>query len=66
MRGLALAVALWAAAAWLGSSRPAGAAAGAAVPPRVEIRYQVFLGSMKIGEGRDVFQHDGRVYSVVS
>jgi len=45
---------------------PAGVAAADNVPARAEIRYQVFLGSMKIGEGRDVFQHDGRTYSVVS
>jgi hypothetical protein len=42
------------------------AAALAAVPGRVEITYAVFLGSMKIGEGHDVFQHDGRTYRVVS
>ena len=38
----------------------------AAVPGRVEIKYAVFMGSMKVGEGRDVFQHDGRTYRVVS
>ncbi len=48
----------------LAAQLPAGALA--AVPPRVEITYAVFLGSMKIGEGRDVFQHDGRTYRVVS
>jgi hypothetical protein len=42
------------------------AAAFAAVPARVEITYAVFLGSMRIGEGRDVFRHDGRTYRVVS
>jgi hypothetical protein len=42
------------------------AGAFAAVPARVEITYAVFMGSMKIGEGRDVFQHDGRTYRVVS
>lgn len=48
----------------LAAQLPAGAFA--AVPPRVEITYAVFLGSMRIGEGRDVFQHDGRTYRVVS
>jgi hypothetical protein len=45
---------------------PATAFAAEPVPARVEIRFQVFFGSMKIGEGRDVFQHDGRAYNVVS
>ena len=45
---------------------PAAAMAAEPVPARVEIRFQVFLGSMKIGEGQDVFQHDGRAYNVVS
>ena len=40
----------------LAAQLPAGAFA--AVPARVEITYAVFLGSMRIGEGRDVFQHD--------
>lgn len=35
-------------------------------PARVEIKYRVSLGSMKIGEGLDVFQQDGKTYSVVS
>lgn len=48
----------------LAAQMPAGALA--AVPARVEITYAVFLGSMRIGEGRDVFQHDGRTYRVVS
>jgi len=48
----------------LAAQLPTGAFA--AVPARVEITYAVFLGSMKIGEGRDVFQHDGRTYRVVS
>ena len=48
----------------LAAQLPAGAFA--AVPARVEITYAVFLGSMRIGEGRDVFQHDGRTYRVVS
>lgn len=37
-----------------------------AVPKRIEMKYRVSIGSMKIGEGLDVFQHDGKVYSVVS
>ena len=41
-------------------------AADAAVPPRIEIKYRVSMGSMNIGEGLDVFQHDGKTYSVVS
>lgn len=44
----------------------AGAAGAAPVPARAEIRYEVLLGSTKIGEGHDVFQHDGRTYRVVS
>jgi hypothetical protein len=60
MRARMLAVAACAGLAW---SAGAGAAA---VPARAEIHYKVFLGSMKIGEGRDIFQHDGRTYSVVS
>jgi hypothetical protein len=42
------------------------AAAADKVPSRVEIKYRVSMGSMKIGEGLDVFQHDGKTYSVVS
>jgi hypothetical protein len=36
------------------------------VPPKVEIRYKVSLGGMKIGEGHDVFESDGRSYRIVS
>jgi hypothetical protein len=32
----------------------------------VEIKYRVLLGSLKIGEGYDVFEHDGRSYRIVS
>jgi Protein of unknown function (DUF3108) len=46
-------------------SAPASAAPDK-VPPRVEIKYRVSMGSMKIGEGLDVFEHDGKTYSVVS
>ncbi|MEO8626672.1 MAG: DUF3108 domain-containing protein [Betaproteobacteria bacterium] len=41
-------------------------AAQSAVPTRIEIKYKVSLGSMSIGEGLDVFQHDAKTYSVVS
>lgn len=41
-------------------------ALAAALPARVEIRYAVQMGSMKIGEGRDVFEHDGGRYRVRS
>ena len=44
----------------------AGLAAAAAVPARVEITYRVSVGPLKIGEGRDVLQHDGKTYKVVS
>jgi hypothetical protein len=44
----------------------AGAVHAAGVPQRVEIVYRVSIGPMKIGEGRDVFQHDGKTYKVVS
>jgi hypothetical protein len=40
--------------------------AHAAVPARVEIKYRVLLGTLKIGEGLDVFEHDGRSYRIVS
>ena len=35
-------------------------------PPRVELDFSVSAGSMEIGEGHDVLQHDGRTYSVTS
>lgn len=40
--------------------------AGAAPPPRVEISYVIMMGDMRIGEGRDVLEHDGRRYRIVS
>ena len=44
-----------------------GAAVRAAsVPTHIEIKYRVSMGAMKIGEGLDTFQHDGKTYSVVS
>ena len=60
MRALLMSLALVAAGV------PADAFAAGSVPARSEIRYQVYLGTLKIGEGHDVFQHDGRSYSVVS
>jgi len=46
----------------------ASAAAGRTVnvPAHVEIKYRVSMGSLKIGEGTDVFEHSGDSYSVVS
>jgi hypothetical protein len=41
-------------------------AADAGVPNRVQIKYRVSIASMKVGEGMDVFQHDGKTYSIVS
>lgn len=40
--------------------------AGAAPPSRVEISYAIMMGSLRIGEGRDVLEHDGRRYRIVS
>jgi len=40
--------------------------AGAAPPTRVELSYAIMMGSMRIGEGRDVLEHDGRRYRIVS
>lgn len=40
--------------------------AGAAPPPRVELSYVIVLGGTRIGEGRDVLEHDGRRYRIVS
>jgi hypothetical protein len=36
------------------------------VPARVEISYSISVGPMRIGVGRDVLEHDGRAYRVVS
>jgi len=41
-------------------------ASAAGVPQHVEIKYRVMMGSVKIGEGHDVFEHDGKTYRVVS
>ncbi len=41
-------------------------AAAAKVPGRVEIRYQVLFGSLSIGEGYDVFEHNGSSYKLTS
>jgi hypothetical protein len=35
-------------------------ASAANVPTRVEIKYRVLLGSLSIGEGYDVFEHNGK------
>lgn len=41
--------------------------AGAAkLPGRVEIKYRMLLGSLSIGEGYDVFEHDGSSYKLTS
>ena len=36
------------------------------VPSRVEVKYRVSIAGLPIGEGTDVFQHDGKSYSVIS
>jgi len=41
-------------------------ACAASVPTHIQIKYRVSMGSMKIGEGLDTFEHDGKTYSVVS
>jgi hypothetical protein len=41
-------------------------ACAANVPTRVEIKYRVSMGSLSIGEGYDVFEHDGKTYKLVS
>src|SRR5262245_24660339 len=41
-------------------------AATAAVPQRVEIAYRVSVGSLRVGEGHDLLQHDGKTYDLVS
>jgi hypothetical protein len=35
-------------------------------PRRVDIAFAVFMGSMRIGEGTDRFEHDGRTYRISS
>ena len=42
------------------------AAAAAKVPAHVEITYVMLLGSFLIGEGHDVFEHDGKTYKLTS
>jgi hypothetical protein len=55
-RAIALLVcALWAAQAW--AIQP---------PRRVELSFSVSAGSLEIGEGQDVLEHDGKTYSVTS
>jgi uncharacterized protein DUF3108 len=41
-------------------------AASPAVPQRVEIVYHVSVRSLRVGEGHDVLQHDGKTYDLVS
>jgi hypothetical protein len=36
------------------------------LPRRVDIEFAVYLGSMRIGEGRDHFEHDGKAYRITS
>jgi len=38
----------------------------AAPPPRVELAFAIMMGGTRIGEGRDVLEHDGRRYRIVS
>ena len=40
--------------------------ATAAVPARVELKYDVYFGSLKIAEALEVFEQDGRTYRIVS
>ncbi len=44
----------------------AGLAAAAQPPQKVQIDFAVTSGSMQLGESRDVLEHDGRKYSVIS
>jgi hypothetical protein len=41
-------------------------AAAAAPPPHVEITFTIRMGGMRIGEGREVLEHDGKRYHLVS
>ena len=41
-------------------------AADVTVPRRVDIEFAVYLGSMRIGEGRDHFEQDGKGYRISS
>jgi hypothetical protein len=47
-------------AAWMGS------ADAASIPRRIDIAFAVYMGSMRIGEGRDHFEHDGKAYRISS
>ncbi len=40
--------------------------AAASPPKRVELRFEIVTGSIKLGEGREVLEHDGTRYSVTS
>jgi hypothetical protein len=40
--------------------------AAAAPPPRVELSFAIMMGGTRIGEGRDVLEHDGQRYRIVS
>jgi hypothetical protein len=53
----------WLATALLLLAFPIGAAN---VPARMEIKYRVLLGAFSIGEGSDVFEHDGKTYRLRS
>jgi hypothetical protein len=44
----------------------AGSAWGAQPPVHVQMDFSVNSGTMHLGEGRDVLEHDGKQYSVVS
>jgi hypothetical protein len=48
------------------AAAPVYSASDNAVPARVQIKYRVSVAAMKIGEGLDVFEHNGKTYSVVS
>jgi hypothetical protein len=50
----------------IGAPTFAAAPTGKPVPSRVEVKYRVSIAGIPIGEGIDVFQHDGKTYSVVS
>jgi hypothetical protein len=50
----------------VGAQALADRAPDKAVPSRVEVKYRVSIAGIPIGEGMDVFQHDGKTYSIVS
>lgn len=41
-------------------------AAPLAAGARIELTFEIVMGNMKLGEGRDVLEHDGNRYSVLS